>query len=350
MDLQEKEILIYRILSGTIRLNSHIIKPASIDLRYKAAILYKETYESSIDELYTEIELLDFLLDHDFWGESEQKRMEGIEKDLEELKYKLYYYNFQGKEKEKTKAAIAKANHELAKLHEQRHHYDYLGAAGYANIIKTKYLIARCLYNENNIALFPNDEVYFNYTGNLINDIIDELRANTISESNFRELARTDPWRSIWMIKKVAPIIPSCLELTDEQRSLMVWSSIYDNIYESPDCPSDDIINDDDKLDGWMIAQRRKRKKELAERKVDEVIGDARIKNADEIYIPVNSSSSRMTAEEVELLNDSNAAALKKRKLALMKRKEVTREVEMPDAQEKLRTLMNQRYRESMRR
>ena len=44
---------------------------------------------------------------------------------------------------------------------------------------------------------------------------------------------------------------------------------MYDNIQESMDCPTEDVINDDDMLDGWFIVQNRKREKDKKEKDVD---------------------------------------------------------------------------------
>ena len=39
---------------------------------------------------------------------------------------------------------------------------------------------------------------------------------------------------------------------------------MYDNIQESLDYPSEDVVEDDDMLDGWLIIQKQKRDKERA--------------------------------------------------------------------------------------
>ena len=38
-------------------------------------------------------------------------------------------------------------------------------------------------------------------------------------------------------------------ELTYNQKNLMIWSQMYDNIQETLDCPSKEVIEDDDILD-----------------------------------------------------------------------------------------------------
>jgi hypothetical protein len=44
---------------------------------------------------------------------------------------------------------------------------------------------------------------------------------------------------------------------------LAYWSDFYDQIYKHPDCPEEDIIDDDEKLDNWVEYITKKRDKDL---------------------------------------------------------------------------------------
>ena len=58
------------------------------------------------------------------------------------------------------------------------------------------------------------------------------------------------------------------VELTKDQLSLSSYSTLYDNVYESHECPNEKIIDDDDCLDGWLIQQRRKSEKDRKQMKL----------------------------------------------------------------------------------
>jgi hypothetical protein len=51
---------------------------------------------------------------------------------------------------------------------------------------------------------------------------------------------------------------------------------MYDNVYESMECPPDEVIKDDDMLDGWFIQQHKDREKKLKEKSTDEKFGNMR--------------------------------------------------------------------------
>ena len=73
--------------------------------------------------------------------------------------------------------------------------------------------------------------------------------------------------------------------ITRDQAALVSFSSMYDNIYESHECPKDTIINDDDCLDGWMIKQRRESEKQKKQNEIDNLTKNPKIKNSDEIFV-----------------------------------------------------------------
>ena len=60
---------------------------------------------------------------------------------------------------------------------------------------------------------------------------------------------------------------------------------MYDNVYENTDSPDDDVIQDDDCLDGWFIVQRRKYETEKTRRETEDLLGNSKIANSQEVFI-----------------------------------------------------------------
>ena len=110
---------------------------------------------------------------------------------------------------------------------------------------------------------------------------------NQIASRTFRAIARDDPWRSMWANGKQQSNIfgkPTC-ELSRDQMTLCSYSTMYDSVYESGEAPDDDVIKDDDCLDGWFIVQRRKRDKEKTKRETEDLLGNSKIANSQEVFI-----------------------------------------------------------------
>lgn len=83
---------------------------------------------------------------------------------------------------------------------------------------------------------------------------------------------------SLWRIRYVAAMktgqqlfVDGLVDLTPDQLSLLYWSNYYQSIYEmlADDQPSQDIIEDDEKLDAYMDAHLKKREEDRVEEKAE---------------------------------------------------------------------------------
>lgn len=349
MEIHTKDKLITRIISGTIRYKTAhqiiTLKPPSPEIRYIAEELYSEALESAENEgLYSEQELMDMLIEEQLWSVTEEDRLIACMKDLDELKLKYFQIKFKANERRTIKEALTKVKEEIGKLQNLKHRYDYLTCHGYAASVKMKFLTGMSAHNENG-PLFKSEAEYLDYDGSLINNLLLHLQENIITESMYRELARTDPWRNIWATRKATFSVfnVAATELTDEQRHLSTWSIVYDNIYESADCPSQSVIEDDDALDGWFITQRKKREDVEEQSERERILKDPRLANAHEVYLIAQSPED---VKEINKLNTTAALALRDKRINAVKQKGGTiNELEMPDTKQRLLTAFNERYK-----
>ena len=119
------------------------------------------------------------------------------------------------------------------------------------------------------INLYIAKMVFGHSNSTILEEVVEKLDSDLISVEEFRELARNDPWRSIWHIGKEACLGMAIIDWTDDQKTLVTFSKMYDGAYQSMECPSDEVFEDDDMFDGWMIDQRRTREKEQKQKEVD---------------------------------------------------------------------------------
>jgi hypothetical protein len=106
---------------------------------------------------------------------------------------------------------------------------------------------------------------------------------------------------------------------------------MYDNIYENPDCPSDEIIDDDDMLDGWMILQRRKSEIDKKTKTFDEM--NPHLKNAGEVFIMTKGEEGY---EEVLSMNSPDAMSRQKEKFEFIKKHKSVDHTQLPDVKRDL--------------
>ena len=171
-----------------------------------------------------------------------------------------------------------------------------------------------------------------------------------LSEKAIREIAKTEPWRSLWILSesKVFELFANKgKELTPDQRNLLIWSRMYDNIHESMDCPPDEVIEDDDMLDGWLLIQKKKREQEQVQNEVANKTSNSKISNSDEIFVMAG------TQEDANKINSSNSfhnQQIKKQRMQIVQQQGEAKDLDFPDQQLKMRQKSNQMFKDKFRR
>ena len=254
-----------------------------------------------------------------------------IEKKIDNNKAD-YYSNFKFSDKKKSiKKNLDNYRKQLSTILHQKEELYSNTLEGYANSIKNEFIITHTLYKDNKLV-FNNSCDENNYL--LFNSVVSELNKHTINISDFKKLARSNIWRSYWNIKKNNVFDT---DLTDDQRTLIGISQMYDRVYEHPDCPSDEVIEDDDALDGWMIVQKRKTEKDKKQQQIDSL--NPKLKNAQEVFLFANSHDE---AQEIVGLNNLEGLNKMKSKINHVNKFGLTEESQLPDVQMDLRNQLNQ--------
>jgi hypothetical protein len=337
MNDTERQLMIYRILNGKIkcktRFGTFILKHPTIEDKYEAERVYEETYTEALTEgAKCEEEFEEFLENKAIWNPVLQAKFDKLSKDLEELKVTLCNTYINSNSRLTIKEAIRKTKLELDRLHTRHHEYDYVSANGLALLQKARYLTAMSVYTIDGKKMFES-ETYWTSNPAIVDELNNDASKYKITEAQFRELARTEPWRSIWFCKKATGdrVFPcSAIELTDEQKALVYWTQVYDNIYEHPNCPPEELINDDDALDGWFIIQKRKRSKETDKEWLESHITNPDIKNSGDVFVVVGKDDE--LRKRVYAANDPAAKAQQKTLMKKVEEHGVLEVVNQPDA------------------
>lgn len=333
---EDLELLLYRIFSGYlifyVNNEKYILKSASIDLKYEAQILYNNIInDEKYNDWFREENLDNLLIYLNLWSKDTTMIIKDIEKKIENSKVD-YYNHFKLSDKKKTtKKNLDSYRKQLNSILSKKEELYSNTLEGYANSIKNEFIITNTLYKNNNLV-FHNKNNSDNYL--LFNTIVSELNKYTIIISDFKKLARSNIWRSYWNIKKNNVFMDN---LSDDQRTLISISQMYDRVYEHPDSPSDEIIEDDDALDGWMIFQRRKIEKDKKQQQIDTI--NPKLKNAQEVFLFANN---QQEAQEIIQLNSPESLNRMRSKIAHVNKFGLTEESQLPDVQMDLRNQLNQ--------
>ena len=342
MKQHEREYFISVLRSGisTIKHRGFDLKvhTPTIEQACEACQVYADAYDMAyLDEVMDEDEMLDWMESKGLWTEADEERVDGLEKEIEKLRVGIYEARNNEERREHIRKYIRAGESQQIDMVLKMKAYHSNTCEGMAEQAKWEWTIKNC--TTLNGSLYDFKAVSLEY-------VITSYRSSLLGEREVRELARTEPWKSLWVIHERAssPLFMNRdRELGMDQRNLIVWSKMYDNIQESMDCPSEDVINDDDMLDGWFVVQRKKRDKEKAEAEFEDSTSSDKIKNAGEIFVVTGSTSD---ADRVESMNDIGATIVKKQREAVMKRGEgTTQQGEFFDEKLKVRNQAHEQYK-----
>lgn len=327
-----REVLVNRIISGVhvfpYEGRIFLVYPPTLVDKAKGEAVYLTTVENNrFNQIQTQETIEQVLIDSGVWSMVMAAQLAALPKEIDNLKVDLFHSYFKSRQLERVRRQLRKAKQRLEELTIARHSLDDATIEGVARLAKNNYLMSRCLRHSDGSPL----------TDSLSSKIIERASVfvanNTITEIAARELARTDPWKGIWVASKVEGSLfgqPATL-LTDEQKSLILWSRMYDSIYESLECPPEPIINDNDVLDGWLIAQNRNRESEQAKRYGESHLGNLK---GGEVFIPVETLED---ARKVDALNTAEARRIKTQRFHALQQMGRIAEQNLPDAKNRMR-------------
>ena len=344
MELYERDYFVSMICVGykVVELGgiSLHINPPTLEQKHMSNMLYKEAYkEASLSGVFTREEIAKWLSFNGLWGEKQEKELKRIQKDIEDFKVQLFNSFFQSAVRASVRALIEKAQEEQGKLLQNKYVYSTATCEGVAEYYKEHWLIE-------NATTFLDGTPY-DWERITVSNIVSVKNTDRLTDSDYRELVRNDPWRSIWASSKKTGTLfeKPATELTEDQKTLIAYSNMYDSITESPECPPEEIISDDYALDGWMIIQRRKREKDTKEKMTKDIMND-KIVDADEVFIKPTSSG------DIERINEMNSARgkmIKRQRSEQVKREGSVKQQDLHDVRQDLRMQANQQQIEKIK-
>ncbi len=295
MTEKEKHALICRVVSGYTILGNYIIDTPTDSLTNESLVVYSETmYKNRFEGLMMEEDIEGLLFKLKMWTPKDTINLKELDNSLDDAKLELYTnYGMPETNVKRIRQRIEIIKKKKAEQLNTRHGFDRYTLEGLADYAAENYIFSKIVLNREYepVKVAPM----------VLSRLINKYKQSWPSNADMRLIARTEPWRSFWSTNPTGFRI-----LGDEQKVLILFSKMYDNVYEHPERPVDNIINDDDMLDGWFISIKRKNaeiKKENAKTAIVQ-----KHPNAKEIFM---AASSPEHAKEIEEMNDARARIIK---------------------------------------
>jgi Skp family chaperone for outer membrane proteins len=339
MEFVEKQRIIRRICSGTLygivsfQENEYPVtfKDPSLNLSTQADWIYKKMYDKLEDQGALTLEQSYGILKMEGkWSDDLENELTGIQKDLENLNKNLEKVKFNKTEQRAIKATIEKGKKRLGELYNIKNQLALSTIEYIANRNRQRFLIANIVQLEHSelldVPAFKDSLIVYYF------------EESSISESQLRKIARTDPWRLYWTTSKDTgtPLFPhSSVEMTDLQYMLVLWTRVYDFAFSSTNRPAENVIDDDDRFDAWYQSEVTRVNEEINKASFDQGsnIGSGGIEH----FIPADQEGA---AEVYALNNLESRSRILQRQKAVEKEGQV-KEANLPDVKRDIQMELN---------
>ncbi len=305
MDFKERESLVRRIVGGKFycsvkyrydEFNVSFLDPSQ-DLLIEADWIYRREYDNCVSrgDMMTQTQAIEFLRENGQWSDALEFKLKGLYDDIKQIKSKLNSLKFQKAAQRAAKATLEQGKKKVSELESQKGQLYPSTIESICEGYKRNFIISK-------ITKVPEE-----FEDLMENPDFLEILAfyyfdkHFITEKQYRELARNEPWRIYWLLSKDSgtPLFRSATQLTYGQYNLVSWSRVYDFAYNSTNRPDDDTVEDDDKFDAWYDEEIDRLDKESKRSAVDNAIGSGAF-GGQEVFIPADEEG----AKEVYALND----------------------------------------------
>lgn len=320
-----------------------------------ADIFYHKTYQELLDSgsFLTEAQAKQLAIDHRIWDDESESTYNQLLSNLNKLTKERPKYKFREAHLKSVDNAIAVTKSEIDKLYKLKCTFVDQTIEYQATLLKNFWLLVKLLRDVDNNLIwntyedFENDSNYGDTIG-LVNIL---FYRGILTAKEVRAIAKSEPWRTMWRVSlKGGSTIFKNGFLTNMQFFLSHWSLMYDYGRESMDSPPNSVFEDDDLFDEWLESQSSKLDND-AENKHSKsnfnVTNNAKIANAQEIFVPVDSAQD---AQKVyNELNSNTSRTIIRKRMDFLEKHGRVKESEMPDTKQDLMLQRQQMFSQAVK-
>lgn len=327
MNDMDRDFNVSRIRAGFTKVGDIRVFPPTPEVEYEANIIAREIMAD--DSIIESEDMLALMYESRLWSTREEEEIKIAERHIDHFKTDIFNNFFNERYREQARLHLRAAETHLFSLLNKRASFESYTRSGIATYSKNLYIFT--------YSSFYPDGSMVDWSTLDVTSMMGKYSEIVLGPKLLRLLARTTPWTSFWSIyKKGGGSLFQNKNLTFEQQQLIQWSSLYDSIHESTDCPLDEIISDDDGLDGWLIIQNNKRKKHQNENMFSN--NNSNFGKHGENYIP---ASSKEEAERVMSLNSPQSLAVMQSRMRQVEKHGVLKEHQLADVKQNIMMAAN---------
>jgi hypothetical protein len=310
----------------------------SRECKFLAEDIFLQSYRAALEDgALSEDEINALLIKYDLWNNDKEKNLDRLIKDTENVKVQMFENWSHPAKLSLLRGALAETTKEINRNMQDKQMFDQVGAKSVAMYSRQHFTVGCSIYKSRTKPYWKNPLRCWTLPDEILAHAYKTLNKYILTEWDYRELARSSTWRNIWNARKGVGNVfgKAAIDLSVQQKHLISWSQLYDNVYKHSDAPPDEVVNDNDILDGWMIAQKRKRDSEMNRVSVESSITNKKIWGCEEVFILVDDVKIAGTTEDkfnaIYNMNDVAGKVAFKRRMSQIEKDGIVEENNMID-------------------
>ena len=203
--------------------------------RLLAEDIYDDVVRSlRFDNLMTDIQCKQALMKLEIWSPLDDASLKKLEDLLEDQKVRLYKSLLDVNAQKRIKKQLSSTKNAINRSLSRKHALEPVTLSFHASTVKTKFLIAMGLINENGDAVY-DEKSFWNSDSTVLEKVYEVVQSSIITIEEYRHLARNEPWRGIWSAAKDKVFGTVAADWTEAQKNIVSFSRMYDGAYQSPE-------------------------------------------------------------------------------------------------------------------
>jgi hypothetical protein len=200
----------------------YISRPNTIEEKHRGVILYQEVMDDiKFDSMLSWNDAIVISQKLGIWTSENDKSLKALENMLENLKLEIYHNYFNPVRVKELKKKIKQLKQGINKSNNTKHTLYVNTKEYYASNVKKDFLLGLSICDIHNNKVFTHNDVWLS-DNSLINAFNKHIDKKYIDPQDVRYIARSEPWRSMWLSQKGDCFGTHSISWTDNQRLLVV--------------------------------------------------------------------------------------------------------------------------------
>lgn len=227
--------------------------------------IYERELKDGLDDgIMSDDELTQFYTDNQIWTAGDEAEIEVCTKSIKLLKAQIMDAEYFPVKQKQLKKKLAEYEDRKKRLLRTKQNLFNCSAETRASEISRRFMVMMCTETFEEEPRWESQESFMQETDIdlIFNLAIAYYRFNIFPEDELRAMARSPQWRFKWNVSKNGADLfgRPISEWSEMQSALVYWSQFYDYVFDSPDRPSQLVIDDDDACDAWVDDQMKSRR------------------------------------------------------------------------------------------